>query len=297
MMLLIIGFVLLWNSGFIGAEFGLEYAGVYTLMAWRYWLLAALLAVLLTLRKQLHWPGIRPTGLTAVVGLFAHGVWLSCVMISLQIGIPAGIVALVVALQPMSVAALSGRMTGEPTSSRAWLGLIVGFFGVLIAVMGQARLADGISPWMYLVPFGSVIAFTIASLLQRWIEVKSPGDHLPVGTALFYQAIATAALATVPALWLENMSARWSAEFFAIQAWLVLAVSFGAYGLMWLLIERMDATRVASLFYLGPPVTMLMAWIAFGDTLTTSDLVGLAVTATGVLLVYRPVAKKAQTRQ
>ena len=282
----IAGFVLLWNSGFIGAEFGLEYAGVYTLLAWRYWLLAGLLALFLGLRGELRWPGSRAAGLTAVVGLFAHGVWLSCVMLSLQLGIPAGIVALVVALQPMTVGALAGRVTGEPVSATSWIGLVIGFVGVFIAVMSRARLDDSVSALLYLVPFGAVMAFTVASLLQRWIEIYSPADHLPVSQALFYQALATAVLALLPAWWLEGLQTEWTQEFIAIQAWLVVAVSLGAYGLMWQLIERMDATRVASLFYLGPPVTMIMAWLAFGDTLNTTDVVGLAVTALGVSLVY-----------
>lgn len=196
--LLAVSFVLLWNSGFIGAEFGLEYTGVFTLLWWRYWLLAGVLLVYLALHKQLRWPGARPAGLTAVVGLFAHGVWLSCVMLSLELGIPAGVVALVVALQPMTVGALSGRMTGEHTSASSWVGLVVGFAGVLIAVLGRARLEEAPSLLHYLLPFGAVIAFTIASLLQRRIEVYTPGDHLPVALALFYQCIATALVATIP---------------------------------------------------------------------------------------------------
>ncbi|MFP4208125.1 MAG: DMT family transporter [Wenzhouxiangella sp.] len=284
--ILIAAFVLLWNSGFIGAEFGLDYAGVFALLWWRYGLLVLLLLGFLALRGRLFWPGWRPVGLTALVGLLAHGVWLSCVMMSLEIGIPAGIVALVVALQPMTVGALAGRVTGEPTSARSWIGLIVGFIGVAIAVAGQARLNENVSPVLFLVPFGAVLAFTIASLLQRWIEIYSPGDHVPVSLALFYQALATVLVATFPALLLEGLGVHWTAEFVAIQAWLVVAVSLGAYALMWKLIERMDATRVASLFYLGPPVTMLMAWIGLGDTLQTTDLVGLLVTSAGVVLVY-----------
>lgn len=284
---LIIGFVLLWNSGFIGAEFGLDYAGVYTLLAWRYWMVAALLGLWLALRGRLRWPGLRPTGLTIVVGLFAHGVWLTCVMLSLDIGIPAGVVALVVALQPMTVGALAGRVTGEPVTAASWWGLLIGFIGVGIAVMSRAGLDETVSPLLYLMPFGAVLAFTVASLLQRWIERYSPADHMPVSQALFYQALATALVATLPALWLERMEAQWSLEFVAIQAWLVVAVSLGAYALMWRLIERTDATRVASLFYLGPPVTMMMAWLAFGDRLETHDVIGLAITAVGVVLVYR----------
>ncbi len=284
---LIISFVLLWNSGFIGVKFGLDYAGVYTLLAWRYWLLSGLLALCLGLRGQLRWPGLHATALTALVGLFAHGVWLSCVMISLELGIPAGIVALVVALQPMTVGALAGRVTGEPVSARSWIGLVIGFSGVFIAVMSRARMDETVSSLLYLVPFGAVIAFTVASLLQRRIEVYSPANHIHVSLALFYQALATAVIAILPAWWLEGMQTKWTLLFIAIQAWLVVAVSLGAYALMWQLIERMDATRVASLFYVGPPVTMTMAWLAFGETLTASDLIGLTVATLGVAVVYK----------
>lgn len=246
---LAIGFVLLWNSGFIGAEFGLDYTGVFTLLSWRYWLLAGVLLVYLVLRQQLLWPGSRAAGLMAAVGLFAHGIWLSCVMLSLERGLPAGVVALVVALQPMTAGALSGRVTGEPTSASSWVGLVVGFAGVLIAVLGRARMAEAPSLLHCLLPFGAVIAFTIASLLQRWSEVYSPADHLPVALALFYQCIATALVATIPAFALEGLATRWTPEFFAVLGWLTFAVSLG-------------------------------------DTLQTSDLVGLAVIAAGVLLVH-----------
>lgn len=284
---LVLSFVLLWNSGFIGAEFGLDYAGPFTLLAWRYWLLAGLLLCWLVLRGRLTWPGRRAAGLTALVGMFAHGVWLTAVMASLEIGVPAGIVALVVALQPMTVGALAGRITGEPVSAGSWLGLMIGFVGVVIAVIGRARLDDTVSPWLHLMPFGAVVAFTLASLLQRWIERYSPADHLPVDLALFYQATATALLAAPLAGWLEGGEVEWTKEFVLIQAWLIVAVSLAAYALMWKLIERTDATRVASLFYLGPPVTMIMAWLAFGDTLGRSDWLGLLVTAVGMVLVFR----------
>jgi len=75
--------------------------------------------------------------------------------------------------------------------------------------------------------------------------------------------------------------------------WLILVVSLGAYALMWLLIERLDATKVASLFYLGPPVTMIMAWIAFGDTVTTMDIAGLAIVFVGVVLTQFNYRRKA----
>lgn len=101
----------------------------------------------------------------------------------------------------------------------------------------------------------------------------------------------------MPAIALEGLAVRWTPEFLATMAWLILAVSLGAYALMWRLLEDLDATRLASLFYLGPPVTMAMGWLAFGDRLQPTDLAGLLIAALGVGLVYRrrsrPEAMKA----
>lgn len=108
---------------------------------------------------------------------------------------------------------------------------------------------------------------------------------MPMLLGLFYQAIATAAAVMLPALMLEGLAGDADPAFMAWMAWLIVGVSLFAYALMWKLIERMDAIRVASLFYLGPPVTMLMSWIAFGDTLLSSDVAGLFVVAVGVALV------------
>ncbi len=93
--------------------------------------------------------------------------------------------------------------------------------------------------------------------------------------------------ATIPAIGLESLATRWELTFVSAMVWLILGVSLAAYALMWLLLSRLDATRVASLFYLGPPVTMIMAWIAFGDTLQSTDVIGLIIVAAGVVVVQR----------
>lgn len=280
-------FVFLWNSGFIGAEYGLPYAGPWSLLFWRYTALVALLALWLVGTGRFHWPGQRQVGRTALVGVLAHGVWLSCVLIALDMGVAAGIVALVTALQPLLTGALSGMVVGERTDVRQWLGLILGFAGVVIAV--SARLSqDATTPTLgYLIPFGSVIGITIASLLQRrWAQYETT-KSLPLDTTLFYQSAATALALLLPAWWIEGFATQWAPPFLATMAWLIVAVSLGAYWAMWRLLARQEATRVASLFYLSPPVTMLMAWLAFGDVLILTDIVGLIVAGAGVLLVYR----------
>ena len=282
-------FVLFWNSGFIGANYALPYAEPFALLFWRYWPLTLILLVYLAVRNRLEWPG-RSAALTAmVIGILAHGVWLGCVLFSLLYGVPAGIVALVVALQPMATGALSGSVTGEHTPLHRWVGLIIGFIGVMIAVLFRTDITDPQSVFAYFIPFGSVIAITGASLLQRRMEVRKQAKRLPLDLALFYQCLGTSLVVTIPAIAVEHLAAEWIPEFIATMIWLIIGVSLAAYALMWKLIARMDATRVASLFYLGPPVTMLMAWIAFGDKILLTDILGLSVVAAGVLLSQKRV--------
>lgn len=279
-----IGFVLFWNSGFIGADYALPYAEPFALLFWRYWPLTLILLAWLSVRGHLVWPG-RSAALTAmVIGILAHGIWLGCVLFSLHYGVPAGIVALVVALQPMTTGAFSGIVTGERTPLHRWIGLIIGFIGVMIAVLFRTDFTDPQSVFAYFIPFGSVIAITGASLFQRRMEVRSHTNRLPLDLTLFYQCLGTSLAVTIPAIAVDHLAAEWAPEFIATMIWLIVGVSLAAYALMWMLIIRMDATRVASLFYLGPPVTMLMAWIAFGDRLLATDILGLGVVAAGVLL-------------
>lgn len=237
------------------------------------------------------WAGPPPSPARALVGVLAHGAWLACVLVSLERGVPAGIVALVVALQPLATGALSGLLTGESTSARQWLGLVTGFAGVAVAVGARIDWSDAGSAFAYLVPLGSVLAITLASLLQRRREVRGRRD-LPLGSALFYQCAATALVLLVPAVALEGLASRWTPEFLATMGWLTFAVSLGAYGLMWRLLEQVDAARVASLFYLGPPVTMAMGWLAFGDRLLPTDLDGMLIALVGVILVYQRGASR-----
>lgn len=282
--LLAIGFILLWNSGFIGAEYALPYTEPLTLLFWRYWLLAFILFAFLLLRRRLKWPGTKAAFISLFVGILAHGVWLGCVFYSLQYGVPAGIVALVVALQPMTTGALSGLVAGERTPLLRWVGSLIGLAGVMVAVLARIELSDPGSVFAYLIPFGSVAAITAASLIQRRLEVQKHAYRLPVDLGLFYQSLGTALAVTIPAILFEGLVTEWTPVFMGAMLWLILGVSLVAYALMWLLIVRIDATRVASLFYFGPPVTMLMAWAALGDRLLATDLAGLGVIAAGVVL-------------
>ena len=277
-------FVLLWNSGFIGAEYGLPYAGPFTQLFWRYFALALILLLYLILRDRLRWPGWSIVAPTFLVGILAHAVWLSCSLLSIQYGVPAGIVALVVALQPLVTGALSGAVVGEYTPVHRWAGLVIGFGGVALTVSARIDFRDIDSLFYYFLPLGAVAAMTAATLIQRKMELSKRSFILPLDLTLFYQCLASAVVLIIPATLFEGMSTQWQPEFLGAMVWLVFAVSLSAYALMLKLIKTIDVTRVASLFYLGPPVTMLMAWAVFGDTLQLMDVAGLVIACIGVIL-------------
>ncbi len=235
-------------------------------------------------RNRFRWVGWKVAASNMLIGVLAHGVWLTCVMLAMDYQVPAGIVALVVALQPLATAAFSGLVAGEKTSFFQWLGVVIGFLGVALTVSFRMDFGSYTSVFGYLIPLGSVIGITAASLIQRRMEVKKKSHKLPVDQALFYQSFATTLALVLPAIFIEKLSTHWEPEFIYSMIWLILAVSLGAYAMMWLLIERIDATRVASLFYLGPPVTMFMAWVAFGGNVQIMDIVGLTIVFMGVLL-------------
>ncbi len=285
-LILVTGFVLLWNSGFIGAEYGLPYARPFTLLFWRYLALTVIIVLYLLARKRFRWVGWKAAAPNMLIGVLAHGLWLVCVLLALDYQVPAGIVALIVALQPLATGAFSGLVAGEQTSFYQWLGLILGFLGVVLTVTFRMDFGSYTSIFGYLIPLGSVIGITAASLIQRRMEVKKGTNKLPLDLALFYQSLATTLALALPAIFVEKLSTQWEPEFIYAMIWLILAVSLGAYTLMWLLIERIDATRVASLFYLGPPVTMFMAWVAFGDKVLIMDIAGLTIVFVGVLLTH-----------
>lgn len=283
---LITGFIIFWNSGFIGAEYGLPYTGVFTLMFYRYLSLTLLIFFYLYVTNILIWVGWRYARQQMLIGILAHGVWLSCVLIAIDYGVPAGIVALVVALQPLTTGAFSGVVVGEPTSWNQWLGLVIGFSGVAVPVVSRVNFHDPSQVFAWFIPLGSVIAITAASLFQRKINLRKDHPRIPLSLSLFYQSLATTAAIAVPAVVGEKLSVEWNPVFVSSLIWLVVGVSLGAYALMWILIDRINATKVASLFYLGPPVTMLMAWVAFNDTVKVTDLTGLSLVFLGVFLTY-----------
>lgn len=292
---IIIAFVLFWNSGFIGAEYALPYAAPFTQLFWRYAGASLIMCIYLIIRQRFQWLPFKKALPQFIIGLLAHGVWLACSLFAIVEGVSAGIVALIVSLQPLATGALEGLSTGQHTSSQQWLGLSMGFVGVAFSILFRMDVSNSTEFLKYLIPLVSVIAITIASLYQRQRMYDDTIKTVPLDLSLFYQALGTTAVLFFPALLIENLSTEWTYDFVITLTWLSIGVSLLAYFFMWMLIERISATRVASLFYLGPPVTMLMGWLMFGDEVKATDLIGLFIIVIGLVFTQVDFKKYIKT--
>lgn len=273
-------FVFLWSTGFIGAKYGLPYAEPLTFLLLRYSALVVLLA-LLALAGRARWPAEARQWLhLGAAGLLIHALYLGGVFVAISQGLPAGAVSLLVGLQPLLTAVFAGVILGERVSGRQWLGLSLGLTGAMLILSG--RLSGGFG-WAGVLPaLLALLGITFGTLYQKRF---CPHFDWRSGATIQFGA---AWLVTLPLAFLnETLQVQWTGEFVFALGWLVLVLSVGAIGLLNHLIRAGTSVNVASLFYLVPPSTAIIAWLIFGETLTWVQLAGLAVAVVGVALVRR----------
>ena len=272
-------FVLLWSTGFISAKYGLPYAEPFTFLFWRFVLVVALMLPL-ALVMRAAWPGsVTQTAHVAVAGILMQGGYLGGVFSSIHFGMAAGVSALIVGVQPILTAFASAPLFGERLRMRQWLGLVLGFGGVLLVVLGRTTLS-GITPVTLAFSVLALLSITAGTLYQ-----KRYCGAVDLRTGSVIQFIAAGAIMLPLAIEFETMQVRWTNEFMLCMAWLVLVLSIGAISLLYIIIRKGAATKVASFFYLVPPVTALLAYAMFGETLNAMAISGMALAAIGVALV------------
>ncbi len=273
-------FVFLWSTGFIGAKYGLPDAGPLSFLLTRYGAVILLMGAL-ALATRAPWPaGPRQWLHIAVTGLLVHATYLGGVFVAIKHGLPAGVTALVVGLQPLLTATLAGALLGETVSRRQWGGLALGLAGVGLVVSGQ--FGDAALGAMLLPAVVALLGITLGTLYQKR---HCAGFDLRTGSVIQFAA---SAAATAPlCLLTEGYAVDWTGGFVFALGWLVLVLSIGAVSLLNLLIRGGSAVNVASLFYLTPPTTALIAWAVFGETLTSTAIAGMALAVSGVWLVAR----------
>jgi drug/metabolite transporter (DMT)-like permease len=274
-------FVLLWATGFIGARFGLPYAEPFTFLLVRFVIVAALLAVV---SAVMHAPWPRSWALAghlAVAGLLVHGGYLGGVFSSIARGMPVAVSALIVGLQPLLTAVAAGPFLGERITPVQWLGFVLGLAGVVMVLARDFTLSGAGLPGFAF----STIA--LLSITGGTLYQKRFCGAMDLRSGSVVQFLAAAAVVGVLAATTETMAIRWTGEFLFALGWLIVVLSLGAITLLYLLIRRGVASKIASLFYLVPPVTAILGYVMFGETLGWPAIAGLGVAGLGVALVTR----------
>ena len=215
-----------------------------------------------------------------MLGTLQHAGYLGGVWAAVKMGMPAGLAALIVCLQPVLTAAwLSWRSTAHRVTTRQWLGLWLGLGGLTL-VLWRRMLGGEIDAASLALAIGALLSITVGTLYQK--RFVAPLD---VRSANLVQLVA-ALVVTLPLALLEPEAMRWNAHLWLAMAWSVLVMTLGA-SVMYVVIQRGTATAVTSLLYLVPPCTALMAWLGFGEAVTPSMLLGMALCAMAVFLVRR----------
>ena len=286
-------FVLIWSTGFIVAKFGLPYAPPLTFLALRYFFSIVFFLAWIVLARAV-WPLGRQQWLhLGVTGVLMHAGYLGGVWIAVKAGMGSGLAALIVGLQPVLTALWVSLLASRQSDGAAaqvtklqWAGLVLGLGGLLLVVARKFGAGQEVTALTLTATVVALLSITVGTLYQK--HFVKPTD---VRTANAVQ-LAAALLVTLPLTLFEKESIQWTPHFVGAMAWAVLALTLGGSSLLYLLIQRGAATAVTSLLYLVPPTTALMAWVLFDELITTSTVIGTALTALGVSLVVRAASPK-----
>ncbi len=274
-------FVLLWSTGFIGMRYGAPYAEPFTFMAIRMALVVSILCVV-ALATRAPWPRSKAEALhMAVAGLLVHGTYLCGVLYAVKNGLSLGYVALITGVQPILTAALATGFLHERLNAKQWLGMGLGLLGVALVVSSKFSLEGPNWLAMGFAVIG-LCGITFGTLYQ-----KRHCQNMDLRTGGIVQFGATGLALTVLAFMFETRVVIWVPQFVFALSWLTIVLSLGAISLLYLMIRQGAASKVASLFFLTPSVTAVMAFFLFDEVLNATAITGLAVTAVGVALVMR----------
>jgi drug/metabolite transporter (DMT)-like permease len=276
-------FVIIWSTGFVVAKFGLPYAPPLTFLLLRFTgVLIILLPLVLLLRAA--WPTGKIAHI-AIAGILIQAGYLAGVWCAISLGMPAGLSALIVGMQPI-LTAFAASFVGESVQRRQWVGLVLGLCGVGLVVASKISLV-GLS-WQSL----ACCVMALLSITAGALYQKRFCPHFDLRTGTIIQFAASAVVVLPFAIYIEHFDlslarVEWTPSFIGALSWSVLALSIGAIFLLFTLIRQSAATRVTSLLYMTPPTTAVMAWLMFGEKFSLIGALGMVVAVIGVAFVVR----------
>ena len=270
-------FVFIWSTGFIIARFGMPYMEPATFLFLRFTGVLIVMGIIILFWKPI-WPNRSQTMHIAIAGALLQFGYVMGVWSAVRLGMTAGLVALIVGLQPI-LTAWSASWVAERVSYQQWFGLLLGIAGVGLVVAEKTSFMN-IPLAAYIFALAALFSITFGTLYQK---KYCPQFDLRAGSMIQF-SISTL-LCLLVALLFETREIVWNAPVIGALLWGILPTSIGAISLLFILIRKGAATKVTSLLYLTPPTTALMAWFLFDEPLSLMMLAGLGLTMTAVILV------------
>ena len=270
-------FVLIWSTGFVIARMAMPYLEPATFLFWRFaGVLAAMAA--LSLVWRITWPSRSQIKHIAIAGILLQFGYLMGVWVAVRLGMTAGLVALIVGLQPILTAWFAAWVS-EKVTTRQWIGLVFGFMGVALVVAAKVGLLS-IPLISYFLAFAALLSITFGTIYQKKF---CPIFDLRAGSTIQFGV--SAILSFFCMYFFETGVMVWNASVIGALLWAIFPISIGSISLLFMMIRKGAATKVTSLLYLTPPTTAAMAWLLFDEPFTLLMAVGLCLTMTGVVLV------------
>ena len=273
-------FIILWSSAFVTTKPIIDNSDPFAALAFRFFFVALGFLIFAVLTKQKILTNKRNLFQSILSGILFHGVYLGGVFYSVSIGMPTGIVALIVTLQPILTNALAYKFLGEEVTFRQWIGVMLGFFGAALVLgfdIGTSLPTVGI-----IASFVALLAITTSTLWQKKI-----GNNLSLSVSNMYQAIGGCVFHIMIIIIFTDPFINFTSTFFIAMSHQIFLVSFGAFTILMFLIKNNSASKTVSIFFLIPPTTALMAWLFLNEVLTNLDLIGFAIATLGVYIATR----------
>ena len=273
-------FIILWSSAFVTTKPIIDNSDPFTALTFRFFFVALGFFIFAVLTKQKILTKNKNLLQSIFSGVLFHGVYLGGVFYSVSIGMPTGIAALIVTLQPILTNALAGKFLGEKVSFKQWVGVMLGFFGAALVLgfdIGTSLPVVGV-----IASFIALLAITTSTLWQKKI-----GNNLPLSVSNMYQAIGGCLFHIIVIIIFVDPYINFTSTFLIAISHQIFLVSFGAFTILMFLIKNNSASKTVSIFFLIPATSAFMAWLFLNESLTNVDLLGFLITTIGVYIATR----------
>ena len=273
-------FILLWSSAFITTKPIIDNSDPFAALAFRFFFVAIGFYIFSIYSNHSIFINKRNLIESFLSGVLFHGFYLGGVFYSISIGMPTGIAALIVTLQPVLTNALSGPVLGEKVTTKQWFGVMLGFIGAIL-VLGYDVGSK--------IPFLGLISTIVAliAITTSTIWQKKLSNNLPLSVSNFYQAVGGCSFHILIMILFVKPYINFSQTFLIAMSHQIFLVSFGAFTILMYLIKKNSASKTVSIFFLIPATSALMAWFFLDENLTNLDLLGFLITTIGVYIATR----------